>query len=124
MRTTPSDAELAILSVLWQCGPSTVREVHEALAKDTGYTCTLKQMQVMNQKGLLRRSQRYRSHLYEAATEKKQVQARIASDVLRRPFEGSAKDLILCTLSAKRASTQDLREIRLAIEGFERKIER
>src|SRR3990172_7699927 len=72
MRSIPSDAELAILTLLWRCGPSTGREVHETQAKDTGYTSTLKQMQVMYEKGLLRRVERYRSHVYEAAASREE----------------------------------------------------
>lgn len=121
MPATPSDAEFAILTTLWRCGPSTVREVHEALAKDTGYTSTLKQMQVMNEKGLLRRSERYRSHVYEPAVSKEEMQARIAGDVLRRAFEGSAGNLVLGALTAQRASAEDLAEIRRVIDDFEKR---
>ncbi len=119
MPSIPSGAELGILTVLWRCGPSTVREVHEALAKDTGYTSTLKQMQVMQEKGLLRRTERYRSHIYEAAASKEEVQARVAGDMLHRVFEGSAKSLVLGALTAQRASTEDLNEIRRIIDQFE-----
>ena len=119
MPSIPSDAELAILTVLWRCGPNTVREVHETLAKDTGYTSTLKQMQVMHEKGLLRRTERYRSHVYEAAASREEIQARIAGDVLHRAFEGSAKDLVLGALTAQRASVKDLNEIRRIIDEFE-----
>ena len=112
MADIPSDAEFGILTVLWRCGPSTVREVHEALAKDTGYTSTLKQMQVMHEKGLLRRSERYRSHLYEAAVTKEEAQARFAGDLMHRVFEGSARNLVLGALTAQRASAKDLDEIR------------
>ena len=81
----PSDAEFGILTFLWQSGPSTVREVHEAVAKDTGYTTTLKQMQVMHEKGLLRRSERYRSHVYEAALTREEARARSCSPKLAVP---------------------------------------
>jgi BlaI family penicillinase repressor len=117
----PSDAEFGILTVLWRCGPSTVREVHEALAKDTGYTSTLKQMQVMHEKGLLRRSERYRSHLYEAAVTKEEAQARFAGDLMHRVFEGSAKNLVLGALTAQRASAEDLDEIRRMFDKFEKR---
>jgi predicted transcriptional regulator len=119
MPSLPSDAELAILTVLWRCGPNTVREVHETLAKDTGYTSTLKQMQVMHEKGLLRRTERYRSHVYEAAASREEIRAWIAGDVLHRAFEGSAKDLVLGALTAQRASAKDLNEIRRIIDEFE-----
>ena len=121
MAPIPSDAEFGILTVLWRCGPSTVREVHEALAKDTGYTSTLKQMQVMHEKGLLRRSERYRSHVYESAVTKEETQARFAGDLMQRVFEGSARNLVLGALTAQRASVKDLDEIRRLFDGFEKR---
>jgi BlaI family transcriptional regulator, penicillinase repressor len=117
----PSDAEFAILSVLWRNGPSTVREVHEALAKDTGYTSTLKQMQLMHEKALLRRSERFRSHVYEAGVTKQEAQARFAGDLMQRVFEGSASSLVLGALTAQRASAKDLEEIRRMLDEFEKK---
>ena len=120
MLSTPSDAELGILTVLWRCGASTVREVHQTLAKGTGYTSTLKQMQVMHEKGLLLRSERYRSHIYEAAVSKEEAQALLAGDLLHRAFEGSAKDLVLGALTAQRASAEDLKEIRHILDEFEK----
>jgi BlaI family penicillinase repressor len=117
----PSEAEFGILTVLWRCGPSTVREVHEALAKDTGYTSTLKQMQLMHEKGLLRRSERYRSHVYEAAVTREEAQARFAGDLMHRVFEGSARNLVLGALTAQRASPEDLEEIRRMFDRFEKK---
>jgi predicted transcriptional regulator len=117
----PSDAEIAILTVLWRCGPSTVREVHEALARETGYTSTLKQMQLMFEKGLLLRSERYRSHLYEAAVSKQEAHARFAGDLLNRVFEGSAKNLVLGALTAQRASDEDIEEIRRIFDGLEKR---
>jgi BlaI family transcriptional regulator, penicillinase repressor len=119
MLSAPSDAELGILTVLWRCGPSTVREVHQTLAKGTGYTSTLKQMQVMYEKGLLLRTERYRSHIYESAVSKEEAQARLAGDLLHRAFEGSAKDLVLGALTAQRASAEDLTEIRHMLDEFE-----
>ena len=121
MLSTPSDAELGILAVLWRCGPSSVREVHQTLAKGTGYTSTLKQMQVMYEKGLLLRSERYRSHIYEAAVSKEAAQALLAGDLLHRAFEGSAKDLVLGALTAQRASVADLKAIRHMLDEFEKR---
>ena len=121
MAHIPSDAEFGILTVLWRCGPSTVREVHEALAKDTGYTSTLKQMQVMHDKGMLRRSERFRSHVYEAALTREEAQARFAGDLMNRVFEGSARDLVLGALTAHRASPEDLDEIRRILDRSERR---
>src|SRR5215472_10633349 len=95
----PTSAELDILAVVWRIGPATVREVHEALGKDSGYTTTLKQMQLMTEKGLLVRSERFRSHVYEPGVPKEQTQKQIAADVLKRAFEGSAKSLVMGALS-------------------------
>jgi predicted transcriptional regulator len=117
----PSDAEFGILTVLWRCGPSTVREVHEALAKETGYTSTLKQMQLMHEKGMLRRSERYRSHVYEAAMTREEAQARFAGDLMHRVFDGSVGNLVLGALTAQRASAEDLAEIRRILDGFEKR---
>src|SRR5207248_9377709 len=100
----PTDAELDILAALWRLGPATVREVHEALGKGSGYTTTLKQMQLMTEKGLLVRSERFRSHVYEPGIPREQTQKQIAADLLKRAFEGSAKDLVMGALSAKPAS--------------------
>src|SRR5580704_11361124 len=117
----PTDAEFGILTVLWRCGPSTVREVHKALAKNTGYTSTLKQMQLMHEKGLLRRSERYRSHLYESAITKEEAQARFAGDLMHRVFEGSVRNLVLGALTSERASDEELGEIRRMLDRFEKR---
>src|SRR5437667_3361814 len=85
----PTGAEIDILAVLWRLGPATVREVHEALGKGSGYTTTLKQMQLMLDKGLLIRSERFKSHVYEPGVPKEQTQKQIAADLLRRAFDGS-----------------------------------
>jgi BlaI family transcriptional regulator, penicillinase repressor len=116
----PTDAELDILAALWRMGPSTVREVHESLGKDNSYTTTLKQMQLMTEKGLLIRSERFRSHVYEAGIAKEQTQLQIAGDVLSRAFEGSASSLVLGALSAKPASDEELAEIRQMLDRFEK----
>jgi predicted transcriptional regulator len=115
----PSGAELDILAVLWRLGPSTVREVHEELSKDSGYTTTLKQMQLMMEKGLVIRSERFRSHVYEAGIPKEQTQKQVAADLLARAFEGSAKSLVLGALSAQRTSAKELEEIRNILDAFE-----
>jgi BlaI family penicillinase repressor len=117
----PTGAELDILAVLWRLGPSTVREVYQALGKDSGYTTTLKQMQVMTDKGLLLRNERFRTHVYEARAPKEQTQRQIASDVLKRAFDGSAKSLVLGALSAQPASGEDLQEIRRMLDQFEKR---
>ena len=117
----PTDAEIAILAVLWRQGASTVREVHEALGKDSGYTTTLKLMQLMFEKGLVVRNERYRSHLYEARAPKEQTQRQLAGDLLERAFEGSAKSLVLGALAAQPASDKDLAEIRSLLGEFEKR---
>jgi BlaI family penicillinase repressor len=117
----PTDAELDILAVLWRLGPSTVREVYEALGKDSGYTTTLKQMQVMTDKGLLLRNERYRSHVYEARVPKEETRLQVAGDLLERVFGGSTANLLLGALGAKRTSKAELQEIRRLLDEFEKK---
>jgi BlaI family transcriptional regulator, penicillinase repressor len=114
----PTDAELDILAVLWRLGPATVREVHEALGKDSGYTTTLKQMQLMLEKGLLHRSERFRSHVYEASVPKEQTRQQVAGDLLKRAFDGSARSLVLGALAAQPASREELAEIRKMLDTF------
>jgi len=117
----PTAAELDILNALWRIGPATVREVHDALGTENGYTTTLKQMQVMTEKGLVIRSERFRAHVYEAGVPREQMRRQIAGDLLDRAFEGSARELILGALSAKPASAKELAEIRQMIAEFEKK---
>jgi BlaI family penicillinase repressor len=108
----PTPAEVDILAVLWRLGPATVREVHEGLGKDIGYTTTLKTMQQMIEKGLLKRSERFRSHIYEPSIPKEQTQKEIAADLLERVFEKSARSMVLGALSAQPASAEELAGIR------------
>jgi BlaI family transcriptional regulator, penicillinase repressor len=117
----PTAAEIDILAALWRHGPATVREVHEALGKDCGYTTTLKQMQLMTDKGLLVRSERFRSHVYEPGVPQEQIQKRIAADLLKRVFCGSAKGLVMGALGAQPASAHELAEIREMIDSLEKK---
>src|SRR5450631_3566283 len=116
----PTGAELDILAVLWRLGPATVREVHEELKKNSGYTTTLKQMQLMTEKGLLIRSERFKSHVYEAGVPKEQTQQQLAGDLLRRAFQGSAQSLVMGALAAQPASATELAEIRKMLEKFEK----
>ena len=117
----PTAAETDILAALWRLGPATVREVHEALGKDCGYNTTLKQMQLMTQKGLLLRTERFGSHVYESAAPQAQMQKRIAGDLLKRVFAGSAKQLIVGALGAGPASAEELADIRQMIDTLEKK---
>ena len=117
----PTEAELEILNILWTAGPSTVREVHNALSgKQTGYTTVLKQMQIMAEKGLLTRSERYRSHVYEVRLPKEQTQRQLAKNLLHRAFDGSAKNLVLGALSSQKVSPAELAEIRQLLNQFEK----
>lgn len=117
----PTEAELAILQIVWNRGPSTVREVHTALrSRRTGYTTTLKQMQVMTDKGLLKRNERFRSHVYEARIQREQTQLRLARNLLERAFDGSAKNLVLGVLSSQPISRSELAEIRGLLDQFEK----
>jgi predicted transcriptional regulator len=118
----PTDAELQILQVLWERGSSTVREVHQALSdKDVGYTTVLKQLQVMTEKGLVVRNERFRSHVYEAAASRERVQQRLTRNLLERAFQGSARDLVLGAISSQRISSRELAEIRRMLDKFERR---
>src|ERR1700722_13262823 len=91
----PTDAEIDILAVLWKLGAATVREVHDELGKDNGYTTTLKQMQLMTAKGQLTRGKRFGSYVYESAAPQEQTQRQIAGDLLKRAFGGSARSLVM-----------------------------
>ena len=119
----PTDAELEILTVLWSRGPSTVRDVHEITAKSklTQYTTVLKLMQIMAEKGLLRRDEEHRAHVYEAACPPEWTQKQLAGDLLQRAFNGSAARLLQGALSARRASKAELAEIRKLLDDYERK---
>ena len=117
----PSTAELDILAALWRLGPATVREVHEALGKDVGYTTTLKQMQLMHEKGLLARSERFRSHVYEPGVPREQTQQQVACDMLARVFDSSAKSLVMGALAAQPASREELAEIRKMLADYAKK---
>ena len=119
----PTDAELGVLRVLWERGASTVREVFEAVAagKDVGYTTVLKQMQVMHQKGLLKRSERFRSHVYEPAVERSVTQRQIAGTVLESAFGGSARGLLQSALAGRKVDAKELDQIRQLLDEYERR---
>src|SRR5713101_9775073 len=117
----PTAAEVDILAALWRLGPATVREVHEALGKACGYNTTLKQMQLMMDKGLLVRTERFGAHVYESRVPMPQMQKRIAGDLMRRVFGGSAKNLVMGALGAQSASKEDLADIRKIIDALEKR---
>jgi predicted transcriptional regulator len=116
----PTDGELEILDVLWQAGPCTVRQVYEQLSKEksVGYTTILKLMQIMADKRLVVRDERQRTHVYRARAPREQTQRQIVGDLLKRVFGGSAHALVLQALSAKKATPQELTEIRQVLDQF------
>jgi BlaI family penicillinase repressor len=118
----PTDAELEILTVLWSRGPSTVRDVHEVIAgrKPTQYTTVLKQLQVMAEKGLVRRDEQQRSHVYEPARPREWTQRQLAGDLLTRAFDGSAKGLLVGALSAHKASKKELAELQKLLDDYQK----
>ena len=116
----PTTAELAILNVLWDKGPSTVREVHTALQdQKTGYTTVLKLLQIMLEKGLVTRDSSSRAHIYESAFQAEDVQNKLVENLLTDAFQGSAKNLILRALSVKPSSPEELAEIRKLIDKLD-----
>ena len=121
----PTDAELAILRVLWERGPSTVRQVHESLseARETGYTTTLKLMQIMAEKGLLTRDESQRTHVYSVRLTQDQTQRQLVSDLMNRAFGGSAAALVMQALNAQAATPEELAEIQQLIAQYPKKEE-
>jgi predicted transcriptional regulator len=118
----PTAAELAILGVLWRRGPSTVRQVHEALnaVKETGYTTVLKFMQIMHEKGLVSRDETPYAHVYEARLPQEEAQRTLVADLLDRAFEGSMSRLVSQALSSRKATPEELAEIRKILRDYER----
>ncbi len=115
----PTDAELAILRVLWDRGPSTVRQVHDVLGRErsAGYTTSLKLLQIMTEKGLVERDERDRTHVYHARLTEEQTQRQLIRDLVDRAFGGSATKLVMQALASRRASADELRDIRKAIDS-------
>jgi BlaI family transcriptional regulator, penicillinase repressor len=118
----PTDAELEILTVLWSRGPSTVRDVHNVIAgrKPTQYTTVLKLLQIMAEKGLVRRDEKQRAHIYHAAQPREWTQRQLAGDLLQRAFNGSAGSLLMGALSARKASKKELAELRRLLDEYEK----
>lgn len=117
----PTDAELAILRVLWMSGPSTVRQVHDTLAsqQNTGYTTVLKLMQIMAEKGLVDRDETERAHVYHPRWSEQKTQRQLVGDLLDRAFGGSSSQLVLQALSSKKASHQEIAAIRQMLDELE-----
>ena len=119
----PTNKELAILGILWDKGASTVRQVNEEMNKQqrTGYTTTLKLMQIMTEKGLVVRDDSKFQHVYEPAMSEEKTQKQLVGDLLERAFAGSAEKLVMRALSAKKVSGKELAKIKKMIEKIERK---
>ena len=120
----PTSSELEILHVLWERGPSTVREVHLALSekRPIGYTSVLKLMQIMTTKGTVRRNETQRAHVYEAVQPAEKTKRDLAMDVLQRVFDGSASELMMHALAGRKASKEEIDEMRRLLNEHERKI--
>jgi BlaI family transcriptional regulator, penicillinase repressor len=116
----PTDAELAILRVLWEHGPATVRQVHGVLsnARETGYTTTLKLMQIMSEKGLVTRDESTRTHVYAASSSRDETQRQLISHLVDRAFGGSAAALVMQALNAHSTTPEELKEIEDVFEDF------
>lgn len=118
----PTDSELEILNILWEKGPCTVREVHEVLekSKEAGYTTTLKLMQIMHEKGLLKRDDRAKSHIYTAGVSQDKTQKQLVKRMIDNVFNGSATQLVMQALGNHKASTEELQEIKKYLEQIEK----
>ena len=119
-RLKPTEAELNILNVLWQNGPSTVREVFEILqpGQASGYTTVLKTMQIMFEKGLVKRNDKSKAHIYTAANPQSATQSHLVNDLLVRAFDGSKSQLIMRALD-KTTSAEDIAELRNLLDKLE-----
>jgi BlaI family penicillinase repressor len=116
----PTDAELEILTVLWSTGPATVREIHSVISRrrPAQYSTVLKFMQIMSEKGLVRRDEKQRAHIYEATRPREWTQRQLAGDLLERGFAGSAKALLVGALSARKATKEELAEMRKLLNEY------
>ena len=117
----PTNSELEILRVLWTRGPSTVRQVYDELkeSRQVGYTTILKLMQIMAEKGLVRRNEEQRTHVYEPKAPQESTQRQLVDYLMDRAFGGSAMSLMMQALSAKRATSADIEEIRRMLDNYE-----
>jgi BlaI family transcriptional regulator, penicillinase repressor len=116
----PTNAELEILAVLWSSGPATVREVYNVISRrrPAQYCTVLKFMQIMAEKGLVRRNEKQRAHIYEAARPREWTQQQLAGDLMERAFSGSAKALLVGALSARKATKAELAELQRLLDEY------
>ena len=116
----PTDAELEILTVLWSRGPSTVRDIHQTIAarRPAQYTTVLKLMQIMTDKGLVRRDESARTHVYKATASEDQTKRQLVADLLDKVFEGSSAKLVLQALSTRAASPEEIDEIKKLLDTY------
>jgi predicted transcriptional regulator len=116
----PTNAELEILTVLWSIGPATVREVYNVISRrrPAQYSTVLKFMQIMAEKGLVRRDEKQRAHVYEATRPREWTQRQLAGDLMERAFSGSARALLMGALSARKATKAELAELRKLLDEF------
>lgn len=119
----PTTSELEILRVLWSQGPCTVRQVHESLGaqREVGYTSVLKLLQIMTTKGLVRRNEQQRAHVYEAQHPATETKRQLASDVLGKVFGGSASELMMHALDGRVTSKEELEDLRRLLDKYEDK---
>ena len=119
----PTEKELDILAILWQQGPSTVRQINEEMNKQqrTGYTTTLKLMQIMTDKGLLIRDDSKFQHIFTPAVTEEKTQNQVVGDLLEKVFAGSAEKLVMRALSAKKVSPDELARIKKMLDEMEDK---
>jgi len=121
--TKPTESELEILALLWELKEASVRQIHERLAetKDTGYTTTLKIMQIMHAKGMVNRDEQNRSHIYRPATNQKETQNSLLKNLVNTAFGGSAQNLVMQALGQENPSKEELEEIRAFLDQLEQK---
>ncbi len=121
---SPTQSELEILRVLWERGPCTVKDVHESLStsKPVGYTTVLKLLQIMTVKGTVTRNEQDRAHVYAAVQPAERTKRQLAGDVLQKVFGGSASELVMHALSGRKASHEEIEEIRRLLDEYERKL--
>jgi BlaI family transcriptional regulator, penicillinase repressor len=118
----PTESELEILQILWQRGLATVREVHEELlkTKDAGYTTTLKLMQIMHEKGLVKRDESMRTHVYQPAVNKEKTQKHLLGKMIDNLFGGSSTQLVLQALGEQKASREELEQIQILLDNLKK----